>query len=184
MEQHTLIVGGTGMLREVSIALAKQSKLLTSVARTAASLQQLDRHMADNECHHALQLDWSDSGFLELLEAYCSAVGYPSLVVAWLHDDDFAPRIAARMGAASEGCRFFHIRSSAAADPTLGNERLAKAWANVPVQHYEIILGFQLAESGSRWLENSEICSGVLTAIERGARKAVIGVVSPWTNRP
>lgn len=185
MEQHTLIVGGTGMLKDVSIALAKRSKLLTSVARTAASLQQLDREMRpDTKRHCTLQLDWSDTDFLDLLEAHCSAVGYPSLVVAWLHDDDLAPRIVARIGAACNRCRFFHVRSSAAADLTLSSERLAKAWSDVPVKHYEIILGFEVTESGSRWLENSEISSGVLTAIERGARKTVIGVVSPWANRP
>lgn len=171
------------MLRQVSIALAKRSKLLTSVARTAASLQQLDREMRDTECHYALQLDWSDSGFLELLEPHCSAVGYPSLVVAWLHDDDLAPRIATRIGAASEGCRFFHVRSSAAADPALGTERLAKAWADVPVQHYEII--FRLSSNGvgislARKFRNLLRC---VTALERGARKTVIGVVSPWADR-
>ena len=185
MEQHTLIIGGTGMLREVSIALAEQSKLLTSVARTEASLQQLDREIRrDTEHHYALQLDWSDSGFLDALEAHCSAVGYPSLVVAWLHDDDLAPRIAERIRATDNSCRFFHVRSSAAADPTLSSQRLTKAWSDIPVQHHEIILGFQVTNSGSRWLDHPEISSGVLTAIERGAKKTLIGVVSPWAKRP
>jgi hypothetical protein len=185
MEQHTLILGGTGMLKQVSIALARRSQLLTSVGRTEASLQQLDREMrTDTERHCTLQLDWSDASFLDLLEAHCSAVGYPSLVVAWLHDEALAPRIAARIGTTCNRCRFFHLRGSAAADPTLSGERLAKAWSEVPVQHYEIILGFQLTDAGSRWLGNSEISSGVLTAIERGARKTIIGVVSPWASRP
>jgi hypothetical protein len=185
MEQHTLIVGGTGMLKQVSIALAKRSRLLTSVARTAASLHKLDRELERGDgSHYMLQLDWSDGNFLDKLEAHCSAVGYPSLVVAWLHNDDLAPRIAARIGDAIESCRFFHVRSSAAADPNRGSERLAKAWAAVPVQQHEVILGFQITDSGSRWLDNSEISSGVITAIERGARKTVVGVVSPWANRP
>ena len=185
MEQHTLIIGGTGMLRGVSIALAKRSKLLTSVARTAASLQQLDRELQRGTgSHYTLQCDWSDGDFLDVLEAHCSAVGYPSLAIAWLHDDNLAPRIATRIGQLAASCRFFQVRSSAAADPTLDTARLAKAWADVPVQHFEIILGFQVTESGSRWLDNSEVSSGVLTAIERGERKAVVGVVSPWADRP
>lgn len=145
MEQHTLILGGTGMLREVSITFAKRSKLLTSVARTKASLQQLDREIQrDTERHYALQLDWTDTGFLDTLQAHCSVVGCPSLIVAWLHDDDLAPWIAARIGATSNSCRFFHVRSSAAADPSLSSERLARVWADVAVQHHEIILGFQV----------------------------------------
>ena len=185
MEQHTLIIGGTGMLKEASIALATQCKLLTSVARTVASVRQLDCELQlRTERHHMLQLDWSDeNNFLDALEGHCSSVGYPSLVVAWLHQDELGPRIAARVGAVRDSCCFFHIRSSAAADPTLCTQRLAKAWSDVPVQHYEIILGFQLTESGSRWLNNSEISSGVLNAIERGERETIVGVVSPWAHR-
>lgn len=185
MEQHTLIVGGTGMLKEASVALAMRSRLMTSVAHTAKSLQQLDHRLERGDAsHYTLQLDWSHGNFLDKLEAHCSVVGYPSLVVAWLHDDNLAPRIATRIGAGAETCRFFHVRSSAAADPTLGSERLAEAWGDVPVQHYEIILGFQVTESSSRWLDNSEISSGVLAAIERGERKSAVGVVTPWANRP
>ena len=174
------------MLRDASIALAKRSKLLTSIARTAASLQRLDleiQHPAKNHC--TLQLDWSDENtFLQTLVAHCSAVGQPSLVVVWLHEDKLAPRIAACIEASAGSCRFFHVRSSAAADPTLDTERLAGAWDNVPVKHHEIILGFHVSESGSRWLDNSEISSGVIAAIERGAKKTVIGALSPWADRP
>ena len=174
------------MLRDVSIALAKRSKLLTSVARTAASLQRLDREMQrPAKKHCVLQLDWSDENtFLQTLEAHCSTVGQPSLVVVWLHEDKLAPRIAACIGAGGGSCRFFHVRSSAAADPTLATERLAEAWVNVPVQHHEILLGFHVSESGSRWLDDSEISEGVLGAIDRAERKTVVGAVSPWAGRP
>jgi hypothetical protein len=40
--RHTLVIGGTGMLRQASIQLAGRSQRLTSVARTRRSLAALD----------------------------------------------------------------------------------------------------------------------------------------------
>ena len=52
--RHTLVIGGTGMLRAASIELAKQSDSMTSIARTEASLANLDEHISVAGGRHRL----------------------------------------------------------------------------------------------------------------------------------
>jgi hypothetical protein len=58
MHHHTLIVGGTGMLTDASIALGLTTGTLSSVACTQSSLKALDAKLKDFAgTHHLLQLN-------------------------------------------------------------------------------------------------------------------------------
>lgn len=187
MERHTLIIGGTGMLKGASVALAGKTRILTSVARTPQSLQALDEVLPGFAgIHHMLPLDWSNpTEFLSSLARHVAGVGQPSLVVAWLHDDRFATEVAACVSSSESACRFFQIRSCAVADPAnkvhYDKSMLTPREGLVP---HQIILGFHVNGGGSRWLCDAEISSGVLAAIELRDRTTVVGAVSPWENRP
>ena len=69
MHKHILIIGGTGMLKAASIALADRINVLTSVARTERSLNALDQALArPGVVHHLLPLDWTEpTTFLDFL---------------------------------------------------------------------------------------------------------------------
>lgn len=187
MHPHTLIIGGTGMLTHASLALASTTRILTSVARTQTSLKSLDAKLKDFAgTHHLLQLNWANrSHFLDSLSAHIKQVGVPSLVVAWLHDDDFGPEVARLCSAHTQSCDFFQVRGSGAADPRAEAIRFAAQFDSLcGVTFHQIILGFIRTASGSRWLRNSEIAGGVLQATQAGNRLSIVGVVEPWEERP
>jgi len=184
---HTLIIGGTGMLTDASIALASATGILSSVARTPSSLKALDAKLKDFAgTHHLVQLNWANRGhFLESLSTHIKEVGIPSLVVAWLHDDDLGPAVARLCSSSTQHCDFFQVRGSSAADPHTEATRFAAQFDSLQgVTFHQVILGFIRTTSGSRWLRNSEISRGVLQATQSRDRLSIVGVVEPWEARP
>ena len=93
---HVLVVGGTGMLASATRALAGRAEVLTAVARTTRSQRALADNVADAGCVlHEVALDWSDpDAFVSGLNQHIERTGPPSVVLAWLHDDHLASRIA------------------------------------------------------------------------------------------
>ncbi len=175
------------MLTDASLALASTTRILTSVARTQTSLKALDAKLKDFAgTHHLVQLNGANrSHFLESLSAHIKQVGVPSLVVAWLHDDDFGPEVARLCSPETQRCDFFQVRGSTAADPHIEATRFAERFDPLRgVTFHQVILGFIRTASGSRWLRNSEIAAGVLQATRAGDRLSIVGVVEPWEDRP
>ena len=188
VHDHLLIIGGTGMLKEASIALAQRCAVLTSVARTERSLSTLDRALTGaSVVHHMLALDWTRPvEFLSHLVRHVDHVGRPSLVLAWLHHDDLGPDVARAIAPSHGKCDFFQIRGSAAANPSAGAEFfLPQNSLPQGLTFHQIMLGFHTDEHGSRWLRDSEICAGVLAAIDKpGIGIDVVGTLTPWSARP
>ncbi|NLG69565.1 MAG: hypothetical protein GX496_08420 [Firmicutes bacterium] len=52
------------------------------------------------------------------------------------------------------------------------------------MRYREVILGFVVEPSGSRWLTHDGISPGVLEAIDRDAPRWIVGTVEPWSARP
>lgn len=125
---------------------------------------------------------------LTLAQALRRAVGHYGpiqLAVCWIHSSapEALQTVAAELGRSGEPCRLFHVRGSAAADPT----RLPRpALDELPptVSYRQVILGFQIEGNRSRWLTHREISQGVLQAIEDDAEYRAVGVVRPWEMRP
>ena len=175
------------MLADASVALASTTEILSSVARTQTSLKALDGKLKNfSGTHHLLQLNWANrSHFLNSLSAHIKEVGIPSLVVAWLHDDDFGPEVARLCGSQTQHCDFFQVRGSSAADPHIQATQFAARFDSLDgVTFHQVILGFIRTSSGSCWLRNSEISAGVLRATQAGDRLSIVGVVEPWEERP
>lgn len=185
--RHTLVVGGTGMLRDATLALARSCDVLTVVARTKRSSSSLARALEGASCRlHGLLLDWCDRrAFLAALVAHLARVGAPTLVLAWTHDDSLGLDVARGIAPGPEGCTFFHVRSSTAGSPTAGADALAAQFhAYKSLRYHQVILGFQREQAGSRWLHHAEIADGVLEAIAAQRAISIVGVVSPWNERP
>ncbi len=187
MHEHIVIVGGTGMLKEASIALAAICKTLTSVARTEQSLNAMNDALAGTGVvHHMLALDWTEpAAFLALLSDHVSRVGEPSLVLAWIHDEKLGPHITGAVCSPNTRSDFYQVRGSGAGDPAI--LRVQNMNAGMPQagpRFHEIILGFHIDANGSRWLHDHEICAGVTAAIHRGDQHAIVGTIVPWSARP
>jgi hypothetical protein len=183
MHTHTLVIGGTGMLRQASIELATQSKRLTSVAHTQRSLSALDAALPTGSGQHEmLSLDWSaPDHFIAEIERHLAQTGPPDLVVAWIHQDHLALRLAARLGQSGHPLRFFHVIGSSGPNPSQMAQALLKDFEQAPHLHYhQVILGAVKTNWGTRWLTNQEISAGVLEAITVQTPQFVVGTLDRW----
>ncbi|MFB5084679.1 short-chain dehydrogenase [Symbiobacterium thermophilum] len=177
---HALVVGGTGMLREATLALTRSFTTVSVVARRADAMP--GRPAGINP----VPVDYHDTGALaQALRRAIGEHGPVRLAVCWIHST--APEalgvVAAEIGRGGEPCRLFHVRGSAAADPTrLPRPALEALPPNVAYR--QVILGFQIEGERSRWLTHGEISQGVLQAIADDAEYHVVGVVRPWERRP
>lgn len=176
---HTVIVGGTGMLLAASLALAERSRRMTSVARTRRSLTMLDAAVRDVGCeHHVLPLHWGDAErFVLEIERHVAATEPPDLVLAWIHDDDLAIRLAERLASPGRRFAFVHVVGSATGSAIAAADAArAKLRAHADVVSYrQVVLGAHRSERGVRWLTHAEISGGVLEAIERSQPRFVVG---------
>jgi len=188
---HALVVGGTGMLREVVLRLAAQGYVVSVVARDAARLAALATEVPSRI--NPIAIDYSDNkGLAASLTESIDRFGPLTLAILWLRPgapgtlDTIARMADEGAGEGASGrCRFFRILGSAAADPALqrsGNGSRFRAMEGL--DYREIILGFRIEEAGARWNTNAEIAAGVIRAVDNNLDDFVIGVVRPWDKRP
>ena len=191
MHTSILVIGATGMLVEATAQLAERCELLTFTGRRSQSISRMNSVLDDAAARCiGLTLDWNDERkFMDQLMAHCDVYGYPSLTIAWLHNDSLGPKIAASFAQQIAPTTFYQVRGSAAAKPgtdaSTASEQFSKdAAGDQGLAFHQIVLGFKLDESGSRWLSNSEISAGVIAAIDNRDSISVVGVVDPWALRP
>lgn len=183
---HALVVGGSGMLRGVSLELARRGHPVSVLARNARRLAMLARESEGRVL--AIACDYRESALLgRLLRDAAVQRGPFGLVVAWVHSvAPDAPLLIARNATArGNRCRFLHVLGSAAADPAAPDAGRRFAFGRVPgVTYQEVILGFVREGKRSRWLTNDEICDGVLAGIDGDTQRSIVGTVEPWSARP
>lgn len=180
---HTLVVGGTGMLRAASVVLATRSKRLTSVARTQRSLSSLNAELAGTDCiHHMLALDWNaPDHFLAQIQRHVEATEPPELVVAWIHDDHLALRLAVSLAGMGHFLQFFHVIGSAGTNPKHIADALLQGLGLHPnLRYHQVVLGAHRSGGQMRWLTHQEISAGVLQAIEAGQAQWIVGELENW----
>lgn len=177
---HALVVGGTGMLRDVSLELVRRGFEVSVVERRTERLARLRQEAGPRL--HPVPVDYRDTGALsEALERQVAQLGPIVLAVVWVHSvAPEAPYVIARY---VQG-RYFHVLGSATADPSRPDPGRSRRFAALPHLRYrEVILGFVVEPGGSRWLTHDEISRGVLEAIDRDAPRGIVGTVEPWSAR-
>jgi hypothetical protein len=186
---HALVVGGTGMLRGVSLALAARGHTVSVVARTSRRLRALAESAGELSGRlHPLALDYHEDARLRAaLAAAVDAHGPLALAVCWIHSS--AQRalftVAEVPGGTNAPCRLFRLRGSALSDPSAPDPAPASRLARFPsLRVREVILGFVIENGASRWLTDEEISRGVLEAIEADRIRTIVGTVHPWSMRP
>lgn len=130
-----------------------------------------------------LALDWSKpEELLHSLQQHLGRTERPDLVVAWIHDDELAIRLAGLV-AAQPVCRLFHVVGGASSDPSLIAATFRQRLPPSNVTYHQVILGYVRASGGTRWLTNEEIAAGVLDAIARAEPVYVVGTIRLWSSR-
>ncbi len=184
---HCLIVGGTGMLFEVSRRLAYEYDTVSVIGRNPRRFEALRRetiHLKGNL--DPLILDYTDDEKLTTeIEQSIERYGDISLVVSWIHSN--APNggsiIARILNSKNKDFRYFNILGSSSADPS--KDVIAPEYSKLShIKYRDIILGFKIENDVSRWLMDEEISEGVLKAVNEDNAHSIIGVVEPWEKRP
>lgn len=186
---HSLVIGGTGMLSEAALTLGEHSDALSIVARTRKSLDSLGSRLLDSPAvYNPIQIDYQDVASLEKsLRAAIESYGPIDLVVAWIHSNaQDVPLIVASIAAEkSLDVDFFHVLGSSSAEPqSVPNPMELRLRAIPGLIYHKVILGFVEEGGNSRWLTNQEISRGVIDAVLADAPEHFVGVVRPWSMRP
>lgn len=138
----------------------------------------------------AFDCDYRDeAAFASALDDAVGRSGPIDLAVAWFHDARLPAvrRLAERIGATGQPGRLFQVLGSATADPARPDRlaiaaSVAEGLPNCRLR--QVILGFEIGKSGSRWLSDTEISGGVLAAVRSDAEHSIVGRVEPWSARP
>jgi len=184
---HALVVGGTGMLKEVTLYLLQRFDTVSVIARSPNGFKKLEQESGKLSSHlNKLQLDYTHYNDLtSLLIKAIKDFGEINLAVSWIHSSaPLAPLLIAKViNDTSQHFDFYEILGSSHIHPE--NEKREEKFTDFEnIKYHKIILGFVIEAKSSRWLTNEEISRGVIEAIEKGDEDYVIGTVEPWMARP
>ena len=180
---HALVVGGTGMLADVSLWLVKEGYHVSVVARSRERMEQLIRRAPDIHQITPLYVDYREGKKLrEKIRQTVKENGEIDRAVLWIHSvaKDAFPIIVDEVSKAGKRWELFHILGSSA--------NLEEIREKIPpddrYSYHQIQLGFVQEPSHSRWLTNQEIAQGVIQALQEKKPVKIIGVLTPWEKRP
>ncbi|AMV10229.1 short-chain dehydrogenase [Geobacillus thermoleovorans] len=180
---HALVIGGTGMLADVSLWLVREGYDVSVIARRYARMKQLIDRAGPMASINPLLVDYRDQ------EAFCSLIsrsiqknGTFALIIAWVHTDgtQALSTVIQKNSGHPGSWRLFHVLGSRA-DPAEAKSELCLP---VACLYRQVQLGFVVEKHGSRWLTHQEISGGVIDAIRRDAPFHLVGTLEPSKKRP
>lgn len=190
---HALVVGGTGMLYDVSLNLAVRGYAVSVVARGRGALEELTNRAALLGGRVVpVAVDYDDPGaWTGALQEIEEERGLPELAVVWMHGGSSraSETLLAWLRRREGKCRLVWVLGSAEADPSHLAPPVEGLEARTSsLRRQDVVLGFVVEGAPkhprSRWLTNEEISRGVLLALEEGRTRTIVGQVEPWSMRP
>lgn len=180
--KHALVVGGTGMLKEVSLWLLANQHHASVIARNPNRMQRLLEETDDKNRVTPIYVDYRDDEKLqENVQATIEENGPIGIVIAWIHSD--APKaleiIANTVSRKSSGWELFHVSGSRANLMDIKRKTELDG-----CNYHQVQLGFKVEEGHSRWLTNKEISEGVIAAVKKKSKVHLVGQLEPWEKRP
>ncbi|MBP2076339.1 short-chain dehydrogenase [Oceanobacillus polygoni] len=181
--KHALVVGGTGMLADVSLWLLDHGYQVSIVARNSGRMQHIVERASFKNKLTPILVDYRSNAELQhQIHTTIEQNGDVNLVVAWIHSNAPAALgiIAKEVSTHSADWELFHVLGSSSELDKIKRE------ITVPkgCSYYQIRLGFVLGNNYSRWLTNKEISTGVIEAIKQKDSIRTIGQIDPWEKRP
>ncbi|EEK51094.1 short-chain dehydrogenase [Bacillus cereus ATCC 10876] len=154
---HALVIGGTGMLKKVSMWLCEKGFYVSIIGRDEVKLENVKRMSSAPENITCLSLDYHNDEDVKLaIKSTIKKNGPITLVVAWVHTSakHALSNICKELDLSSKTYSLFHI------------------------------LGFILEDTYGRWLTHEEIADGIIKGIESKRAEWIVGRVEPWELRP
>jgi hypothetical protein len=181
--KHALVIGGTGMLANVSLWLVENNYHVSIVARNPLKMERVINKAADKSRITPLYVDYeNDDDLRKIIAGLIEKSGPVELMVAWIHTTakKALSSIVDIVANPRKESHLYHILGS--------SSNLSEIKQNLSVKdhcHYhQVQLGFIIENGSSRWLTNDEIASGVIEAIGNSKEQYLVGQLEPWDKRP
>lgn len=123
---HALVIGGTGMLKRVSMWLCEQGVHVSIIGRDEVKLERVKRESAVPESITCLSLDYHNEDDVKLaIKSTIERNGPITVVVAWIHASakDMLSLICKELDLSSETYSVFHVLGSKASRTTVQKNR-------------------------------------------------------------
>ncbi|QUW22007.1 short-chain dehydrogenase [Sporosarcina sp. Marseille-Q4063] len=175
-KKHALVIGGTGMLSNVCIALARKGNIVSIIGRTKSKFQRIISESPVDSIFPIL-VDYNSSEVINEVEKVIEEKGSFDLIVSWTPNYNQLERIC-EMNSGIDKFRLFHVK---------GSRRYFKDdKIRVPdnCNYREVFLGFIIEDDRSRWLTHDEISTGVINQIDTDQVTGVVGKIEPYELRP
>ncbi|WP_245308243.1 short-chain dehydrogenase [Halalkalibacter urbisdiaboli] len=177
--KHALVVGGTGMLADVSIWLVNNGYKVSVIGRRKERMMQLISRGTGKL--RPLVVDYNDKEKLkEELDDTVNNNGRFSLVVAWIHPEVSALNSLLHLLCCEKNWTLIHVLSSQVNMEIIQNSILLPG----DCYYQQVQLGFKIENQTSRWLTHQEIVAGVIQSIYSSQKKSIVGTISPEEFRP
>ncbi|WP_284140194.1 MULTISPECIES: short-chain dehydrogenase [unclassified Virgibacillus] len=179
--KHALIIGGTGMLQNVSHWLVAQNYFLSVINRNTRNFEAMKASSPAPDQLYSIRVDYHNYRALEAgVKKAFSIHGAPELIISWIHSSaPYAlPTIIRERANDSLPWKLFHVQGS--------SSYFVKERLTVPENctYRRVYLGFIVENEQSRWLTHDEISEGVMKAIRTDASETIVGTLQPWNKRP
>lgn len=182
--KNALVVGGTGMLSNVSLWLGRKGYRVYVIGRNSEKMNRLIKKSPSKSLITPILVDYRNEAELrENLNSFKKKNGEIDLVVAWIHSiAENALDLIIKEFSNSNNHKWilFHILGS--------NANLEEIKNNINIledcQYHQIQLGYIRENGYSRWLTNEEISNGVIDSIINEKLINIIGLTGPEEQWP
>ncbi|RUQ31156.1 short-chain dehydrogenase [Peribacillus cavernae] len=181
--KHALVVGGTGMLTNVSLWLMNNGYHVTVIGQSPDRMKHLLKKIKNDALITPILVDYKNGNELKKkMEFIIRKNGDIHLIIAWIHSDaENALDIISQQNSKNNNkWTLLHILGSSS------NLIETKRNAKIPDHclYRQVQLGFIIEGGYSRWLTNEEISNGVIESIINDKLLSIVGVTQPWEKRP
>lgn len=178
-ERHALIIGGTGMLLDVSLWLTEMDYQISVIGRSEQKHNRLIKSATHPNLINSLKVDYNNHLLLEeQIRKSIQQNGPISLVVSWTPSIQSLEIVNQLVSEHIDDWDLHQVKGS--------RRNFSDDFLSIPTNctHSSIYLGFIMEGNQSRWLTNKEIATGVIQHIQAGKSESIIGRIHPYEKRP
>jgi len=177
--KHALVIGGTGMLSDVSRWLADTGYHVSVIGRTNGKHRSLNLKASNPQMINHLLVDYTNYALLEdQVRKAIESLGPISLVVSWTPIRESLEMVSEIVAKQKDQWTLYQIKGS--------RRYFEKESLLVPenCEHRSIYLGFIIEDNNSRWLTHQEISEGIIMNIKEERAESIVGTLHPYEKRP
>lgn len=172
--KHICLIGGTGMLAEVTRWYADSNHIVSVIARNEEKMNRMKDSCSNPENIKAIYLDYRDAADLHnALRKNIEVYGPFTEAVVWLHSDGLHA-LSILFELVEEKSKVWQVIGSQGNVANLRKQYQPQK----DIQYKFIQLGFVRENDRQRWLTNVEIATGVIHSIKTGLPYSLVGEIS------